>query len=599
MKKTIKIGNAGGFWGDDLDAIKRQLLGGDLDYITTDYLAEITMSILRKQQLKNPMLGYVTDFVDQIADVAELLHEKKVKIIVNAGGINPLQCAKEVSKKLLAKKLDFKIAIIEGDNIFEHLNEFYPSKTNFKNLEDGSNYEAIKEKVQSANVYLGIQPIVKALQEGAEIIIAGRVTDTSITLAPMVYEFNWQLNDWDKLAAGIIAGHIIECGAQATGGNFTDWENIENWENFGYPIVEMSSNGEFIITKHPNTGGLVSINTVKEQLLYEMGNPAEYISPDVIADFRTIQLKQVAPDKIKVFDIKGRPSTETYKVSMAYADGYKASGSIIICGDKAIQKAQKFADIFWKRLNINFTKMNHEFIGFNSCHKNLVELKDANEVLLKLDVYDNDKSKIEEFTKKIAPLILSGPPGVAVTGGRPRIQSVMTYWPALIPKKLIKTKISLLNSDGDIQKSYDLNEVTVFEEQTIILNNSSEIKNEDHQVIKNLSKTIKVRFKQICLARSGDKGDTVNIGVIARNSMIYDFLKSTLTAEKIKEMFNSFCKGKVKRYELDNLQSLNFLLEKSLDGGGTKSLMIDAQGKTFASAFLNQTVEIPEEILTL
>jgi hypothetical protein len=597
MKNKIRIGNAGGFWGDDLGALRRQLSGGPLDYITTDYLAEITMSILRKQQLKNPKLGYVTDFVEQMDDVADIAIEKGVTIIVNAGGINPLECAKQVTERLKAKNLSMKIAIIEGDNIVDEISGLYPQKADFKNLEDGSDFEAIKDKVQSANIYLGVQPIVKALEEGAQLIIAGRVTDTSITLAPMIYEFGWKLNDWDKLAAGIVAGHIIECGAQSSGGNFTDWEKVPGWENFGYPIVEMYSGGDFYVTKHENTGGLVSVDTIKEQIVYEMGNPKEYISPDVIADFQTINIQSNGENSVKVAGIKGRPSTKTYKVSMAYEDGFKASGTIIISGPNAIAKAEMFAEIFWKRLNIDFVKKNHELVGFNACHKNLIENKTANEVLLKLDVYDYDKIKIEEFSKSIAPLILSGPPGVAVTGGRPRVQSVMTYWPALLDKTLVQSKVSLIDRQGKIEKSYEISGITGFEED---LSKTDELQNHHHEnpnSLVNSSLTVPKTYKDICLARSGDKGDTVNIGIIARTPEIYKFIKEKITEREIRVMFRAFCKGEVKRYELDNIHALNFLLEKSLDGGGTKSLMIDAQGKTFASAFLSQKVEVPEILL--
>ena len=597
MKNKIRIGNAGGFWGDDLGALKRQLTGGPLDYVTTDYLAEITMSILRKQQLKNPKLGYITDFVDQMDDVAEIAIEKGVTIIVNAGGINPLECARQVTERLKAKNLSMKIAIIEGDNIVDDIPDFYPNKADFKNLEDGSDFAAIKDKVQSANVYLGVQPIVKALEEGAQLVIAGRVTDTSITLAPMIYEFGWKYNDWDKLAAGIIAGHVIECGAQSSGGNFTDWEKVPDWTNFGYPIVEMYAGGDFVVKKHENTGGLVSVDTIKEQIVYEMGNPKEYISPDVIADFQTINVQSNGENSVKVAGIKGKPSTKTFKVSMAYEDGFKASGTIIISGPNAIEKAKKFAEIFWNRLNIDFTKKNHELVGFNACHKNLVENKTANEVLLKLDVYDFERVKIEEFSKSIAPLILSGPPGVAVTGGRPRIQSVMTYWPALLDKTLVQSKVSLLNEKGEVENSFNISGVTGFEEDLPKADEAQDQQDERTNNLANSSLTIAKTFKDICLARSGDKGDTVNVGIIARSPEIYQFIKEKLTEYEIERMFKAFCKGKVKRYELDNIHALNFLLEKSLDGGGTKSLMIDAQGKTFASAFLNQKVEVPEILL--
>lgn len=593
MKNAIKIGNAGGFWGDDKTAISRQLVGGDLDYITIDYLAEITMSILRKQQLKNPELGYVTDFVQQIDQYAQQIADKNVKIIANAGGINPRECAKQVLEKLANQNIKIKVAIVEGDNIIDNINNLQ-DETPLKNMETGELFESIKNKVQSANVYLGVLPVVKALESGAQIVIAGRVTDTSITLAPMMYEFGWKTNEWDKLASGIVAGHIVECGAQASGGNFTDWQKVKEWDNIGYPVVEVHKNGNFTVTKHKNSGGLISTDTIKEQILYEMGNPKSYISPDVIADFSSIKLEAEGENRVKVKGIKGKPATHFYKVSIAYNDGYKSSGSIIVSAPNAFEKAKIFKDIFWKRVGLNYEKTNTEFVGYNASHKFLSKENTPNEILVKFDVYDFNRDKIAIFAQNIAPLILSGPPGVAVTGGRPRIQSVMTYWPALLPKKLITPSVLLFDFNGNIEKQFNVESTTGFEEEQPQPMQKTTDRNTPFSEWSTKHKT--VRFEQICLARSGDKGDTVNIGVIARSDALYEFLHYYLTAKKMREMFISLCKGEVTRYELNNLKALNFLLTKSLDGGGTKSLMLDAQGKTFAQALLNQEVDIPENL---
>lgn len=597
MKKDkITIANAGGFWGDDLAALRRQIEGGEIDYITSDYLAEITMSILKKQQLKNPELGYITDFVDQMTDVAGLMLAKKVRMITNAGGINPLGCARAILDKLSKKGIELKIAIVEGDNIYAHISDMYPSKTSFKNMETGESFDTVRPKLQSANVYLGLPPILKALETGADLILAGRVTDTSITMAPMVYEFDWQLNDWDKLASALIAGHIIECGAQSTGGNFTDWHLVKNWENMGYPIVEVNSDGTFMVTKHKNTGGLVSVNTVKEQLVYEMGNPANYISPDVVADFLSIQLEHDGENRVKVFGIKGKPSTKFLKVSMAYQDGYRSTAAIMISGPDARKKAEVFIDTFWKRIGIDFEKRNAEMIGYDACHKNLAPAIEPNEIYLRFSVFDQDKSKMEIFAKSIAPLILSGPPGVCVTGGRPAAMGVMTYYPTLIPKELIESKVSLLNFMGEIIENHQVSSVTGFENEMENQDENCQISAEIPVFPKFPENTEKVKLKEICLARSGDKGDMANIGVVARNSAFYEYLKKYLTADLVKLWFSELCKGKVVRYELDKLQALNFLLEESLDGGGTKSLMIDAQGKTFASALLNCEMEVDQSL---
>ncbi|MBI9033595.1 MAG: DUF1446 domain-containing protein [Bacteroidales bacterium] len=597
MKDKIRIGNAGGFWGDDLKALRRQLEGGDLDYISSDYLAEITMSILRKQQSRDPKLGYVTDFVDQIVDVAPLLIQKNVRMLTNAGGMNPLGCAREILKRLKPLGISLKIAVVDGDNIVDRIEEFYPTQSRFENMESGEDFSVIKDQLQSANAYLGVPSLLKALETGAQLILAGRVTDTSITMAPMIHEFGWKLDDWDKLATGLIAGHIIECGAQSTGGNYTDWEKVDRWDNFAYPVVEVYPDSSFIVTRQPNTGGLVNMDTVKEQLLYEMGEPGFYISPDVIVDFRTIQLEEQGLNQVKVYGVKGMPSTRFLKVSMAYYDGFKASGTIIISGGNALKKARKFKEIFWERLHIDFEKHNTEFIGYNACHQDMVEDFEVSEILLRFSVFDKDRDKIIEFGKNIAPIILSGPPGVAVTGGRPRPQNVMTYWPALVPKDHIDVNVRVLDESGNVTEIIEVSSVTGFE-QDIKADSPSKQLDTDSLFNAKLPKSeLSIQLSQICLARSGDKGDMANIGVVARNAVVYQYLKENLTAKVVKDMFGKLCKGAVIRFELDNLQSLNFLLEESLDGGGTKSLMIDAQGKTFASALLNQKFPVTQQVL--
>ncbi len=594
MKDKIRIANAGGFWGDDLGVLRRQLEGGEVDYISSDFLAEVTMSILRKQQLKNEAMGYVGDFVGQIVDVAELMKAKKVRMLTNAGGINPLACARKILSELKKKGVDFKITVVIGDNIIDRIDEFYPEKAMFTDMETGDDFAQIKDNIQSANVYLGVPPLLKALESGSDLILAGRVTDTSITMAPMIYELGWDLGDWDKLAAGLVAGHIIECGAQASGGNFTDWQKVKKWDNFGYPIVEMNRDGSFEVYKHENTGGLISRDTIREQLVYEMGDPKHYISPDVVADFSQIVLKELAPNRVLVQNAKGHPSTHFLKVSMAYEDGYKAVSSIVISGGRVLNKAREFEKIFWQRLNTKYKKTNTEYIGYNACHQDLVEDIDPNEILLRFSVYDDDLEKIKAFSTSIAPLILSGPPGVAVIGGRARGQQVMTYWPTLIPKTLIQSRVQVLDFEGEIQESYEIDSV---------LGNEANYKPEETQSQKPeldeyaQMEMSEVALRSVCMARSGDKGDTFNIGVLARSEDIYNYLKVKLDSEVVKTMFTGICKGKVKRFELDNLLALNFLLEESLDGGGTKSLMIDAQGKTMASALLNQTFSIPKAYL--
>ncbi len=586
-KNIIKIGNAGGFWGDDLSALKRQVTGGDLDYITSDYLAEITMGILMKQKMKDKKMGYVYDFLFQLEEIIEIVIKKGIKIITNAGGMNPGALALKIKEMGEKKGLSFKVAAVDGDDILQDIDSIYPKKEALENMENSEDFSNVKDKLLSANVYLGVGPVLKALESGADIIVTGRVTDTAITLAPMIHEFGWELNDWDKLAAGVIGGHIIECGSQATGGNFTDWKNVKQWDNIGFPILEVKNDGSFIVTKHKGTGGLVSADSVKEQLLYEMSDPEEYLSPDVIADFTSINLEDEGNDRVRIWGIKGEPSTRFLKVSASYMEGYKASGSILVGGFHVKSKSKIFRDIFWKKLGIDFEKKETELL----CKRDSDEF---NKTILRFSVYDRDKNKIIKFGKEISTLILSGPAGAAVTGGRPDPRTVIGYWPALIRKELIVSKIKIFDTDSDEVSETDVSSITGFEsdykknfkyKEMISGTGSSEIPGKGERIM----------LKDICLARSGDKGDTSNIGVIAKNEIIYDCLKKYLTPDVVKEMFRKVCSGKVTRYEVRNILSFNFLLEESLGGGGAKSVNIDAQGKLYAQELLSNYLEVDDE----
>ena len=597
MKDIIRIGNAGGYWGDDPSALERQINGDiKLDYITMDFLAEITMSIMQKQKDKDSSLGYAKDFISMLKNVLPKLIKNKTRIITNAGGINPQDCGLAIRELAESLGLDPKIAIVYGDDILSSIEDLEKQNIAFKNMETGEDFATVKSRIKSANIYFGATAVVEALKWEPDIIITGRVTDTGITMAPMIHHFDWAENDWDKLAAGVVAGHIIECGTQSTGGNFTDWQKVDNFDKVGFPIIEMHKNGEFYVTKHSNTGGLVCVDTVREQLVYEMGNPNVYITPDVIALFSTIQLEQVSANRVKVSGIKGDEPTPFYKVSMAYEDGYKSVGSIMISGPNARVKAEAFANIFWKRIEGDIEEKATEYVGFNSCHRSLVGKDDGNEILLRLGARSKDKSVLKSFGKIIPALILSGPPGVAVIGGVPRPAVVMSYWPALMPKEAIKPRIARLADgkyvDEKIIENCPNGNFTEKLDSTIqeTEKSSAPIKNILEQDSGN-------RLIDICLARSGDKGDTANIGVLARSPEAYEFLRDTLTAQWVKDHFSELCHGKVIRYEVDNLLGFNFLLEQSLGGGGTKTLRIDAQGKTFAQALLDQKMIIPESVL--
>ncbi|MDB3868618.1 DUF1446 domain-containing protein [Candidatus Marinimicrobia bacterium] len=448
MSKVVRIANGQGFWGDSIDAPANLIKDGPIDYLTLDYLAEVTLSIMQRQKLKHPDAGYARDFVDLIDRVLPDLVSKDIKVISNAGGVNPEACRDALLEIAKAKGIDIKIGIIKGDNIYEELDSYVDSGIDFKNLETGKDFASVRDKVYSANVYIDSFCIARALEEGAQIVLAGRVSDPGLALGPAIYEFGWKSEQIDLIAAGTLAGHITECGAQCTGGNYSRWHEVEDLANIGYPIIEIQENGEFIITKHDGTGGLVNRQTVSEQILYEMGDPANYISPDVCVDFTSFNLVDLGNDKVKISNVKGKDPTSTYKVSISYFAGYKASGQLTISGPNAYEKAKLVSRLIWDRLEkAGFVYKDRltEFLGLSSCHGDIISIPDqVNEVVLRLGVKDADKDKVNRFGKEIAPVITNGPPGVTgFAGGRPKAQEIVAFWPTLIPKHLINTDVDV------------------------------------------------------------------------------------------------------------------------------------------------------------
>ncbi len=455
MKDRIRIAAGQGFWGDLLDAPVRQVENGPIDYLMLDYLAEVTMSIMQKQRSRDPRLGYARDFVPLMQQILPALIEKNIRVTANAGGVNVEGCAaavRDVSRQLgLAGKV--RIGTVTGDDIMPRIDELLSRGIELRNMDTGEPLATVRDRIQSANAYLGAWPMVEGLNRGAQIVITGRATDTGLSLAPMIHEFGWAANDWNRLAAGTIAGHIIECGAQCSGGNCQyEWRSIPNLADVGFPIAEVLPNGEFFITKHEGTGGCVSIQSVKEQLVYEMGDPHEYITPDCVADFTTIHLENAGPDRVRVFGIEGRPATQFLKVSISYSAGFKAVGTLVYSWPDAFEKAQAADKILrarLERLGLRFDQILTEFVGVNATHGALAGPPSADlpEVQLRVGVRSEDRNAVERFTKEIAPLILTGPPGVTgFAGGRPKVEEIVAYWPALIPKEEIVTKVELIEA---------------------------------------------------------------------------------------------------------------------------------------------------------
>jgi hypothetical protein len=446
---SARIGNGCGFWGDNLDAPIFLAEHGRLDYLTLEYLAELTMSILALQKQRDPQAGFASDFLDVLERLTPTLKaQPRLKIVTNAGGMNPAACAAKARAILDRVGLqDRTIATVTGDDLSPRLDQLLAEGHTLANLDTGESLTAIRSRVVSANAYLGARPIVEALRGGAAIVITGRVADASLTLGPAVHELEWSWADWDRLAAATVAGHIIECGAQATGGLWCNWEEMTDLAGVGYPVAEIAAGGVVRITKPPGSGGRVNQETVAEQLLYEVGDPAAYLTPDVVADFTSVALSETDPDVVAVHGARGRPATDSYKVSIAYRDGYQASGTLTIFGPHAPAKARRCGEIIFQRLARIGVTPEHQLIeclGAGDCVPGVVPARaEPPEVVLRVGVRDARRTVVERFTKEIAPLVTSGPPGVTgYTTGRPPVREVFAYWPALIRKEAVPAVVT-------------------------------------------------------------------------------------------------------------------------------------------------------------
>ena len=450
-KQLVRVAAGQGFWGDWLEAPRRQVEGGEIDYLMLDYLAEVTMSILQKQKERDPKLGYARDFIGAIESILPAIADRGVRVIANAGGVNPPACAEAV--RAVARQGGvgdrFRVGVVTGDDLLPRLDELLAAGHELRNMDTDEPLARVRDRVLSANAYIGSVPIVEALNRDANVVITGRSTDTALTMAPIRYEFGWRADDWNKLAAGIIAGHIIECGAQCSGGNcLYNWRDIPDLADVGYPIVEARPDGSFDITKHPQTGGRISVQSVTEQLVYEMGDPHSYITPDVIADFTSIRLEPDGPDRVRVFGIQGRPPTDKLKVSIAYRAGFKAVGTLVYAWPEAYDKARKADEVLRARLDrlgLKFDKLLTEFVGVSATHGPLAgPSHDVPEVQLRVGVRSPDRATVERFTRELAPLVLNGPPSVTgFAGGRPKVEEIVAYWPALIDKRVVQTTVEV------------------------------------------------------------------------------------------------------------------------------------------------------------
>lgn len=446
---TLRIGNGCGFWGDNLDAPIHLVRDGDLDFLTLEYLAELTMSILALQKQKSPDGGFAGDFLDVLARLAPLwAQQPRLRIVTNAGGMNPRGCAIRAGDILHKAGLKKAIAIVEGDDLLPRLDALIADGESFANLDTGRPVADVHDRIVSANAYLGAQPIAAALDQGADLVVTGRVADASLAVGPAMHHFRWNWNDWTRLGLATVAGHLIECGAQATGGLWCNWTDAPDLANVGYPVAEIAPDGTFVITKPPGSGGAVNRETIAEQLLYEVGDPARYLTPDVVADLAAATLEESGPDRVRIVGGGGRPATETYKVSMAYRDGFQASGMLVIAGPDADRKALLAGEMIFDRLDragVRPQRRLIERLGTGDVVPGVPPRCEPPEVVLRVGVGDARRDVVERFTKEFAPLVTSGPPGVTgYTTGRPPVREVFAYWPTLVSKSRVPWNVQTI-----------------------------------------------------------------------------------------------------------------------------------------------------------
>lgn len=591
MSRIVRIGCGAGFWGDSPEGPAQLVRKGDIDYLVMDYLAEITMSILARMKAKRPELGYATDFVTMVMKpLAKEIAAKKIRVVTNAGGVNPDACRDALLAVFREAGVDLKVAVVRGDDLSGSADAYRATGTT--EMFSGA---AMPEKLASVNAYLGAFPIAAALDDGADVVITGRVVDSAVVLGPLIHEFGWKPGDYDLLSAGSLAGHVIECGTQATGGVFTDWREVaDDWDDMGFPIAECAADGSFVISKPEGTGGLVSIGTIAEQVVYEVGDPRRYILPDVTADWSAVRLEQVGPDRVKVSGARGAAPTDSYKVSATYADGYRAQVTMMLAGRDAKARAQATAKAILAR-----SKRLMRAAGFDGFADSSVEIlgSEANfgaqsrahktrEVVLKIAVRHASKDALAIFGREIFPAATSMAQSITgFAGGRPEPQPIVRLFSFLAPK-------------ADIRVAYEFDGKTREIAPHLPNDVSGDLTPEAAgEVPSGGGKLATVPLVALAHGRSGDKGDIGNIGVLARKADYLPWIRRSATPEAVGRYFAHFVKGKVERFEWPGLNGLNFMLHEGLAGGGIASLRHDPQGKALAQIFLDFPVEVPADWL--
>ncbi|MCG8692459.1 MAG: DUF1446 domain-containing protein [Minwuiales bacterium] len=588
--KIVRIGGASGFWGDSAMSAPQLLYRDDIDYLVFDYLAEVTMSIMARMRDRDPQSGYAVDFVSVVMRrLIRDIVDKGVKVVSNAGGVNPRACAAALAAVAREAGVMPKIAVVLGDDLIDRADALRQAGT--REMFSG---EPFPDDVKSINAYFGALPIKQALDDGADIVITGRCVDSAVTLGPLMHEFGWGADDYDRLAAGSLAGHILECGAQATGGLFTDWDTVPDWDDIGYPVAECAADGSFVVAKPPGTGGIVTVPVVAEQMLYEIGDPQRYMLPDVVCDFTDVRMEQVGENRVRVSGARGYAPTGAYKVSATYQDGYRSTMALTIGGIDADAKARKTADAILKRTRRMFADMNLgdykdtcvEIVGAEAMYGDKARVRAPREVVMRLSVSHQDKRAIGLFAREATSPGTSMSPGTTgFFGGRPKPSPIVRLFSFLISKADVPATVL----SGEIENAVDIPSADGFADVEIVPPVP-----DDGPVVPT-GPTVTVPLVRLAHGRSGDKGNSSNIGIIARKPEYLPLLRAALTSEAVAEYMAHVLEetSRVERFEVPGIDAINFLLHGALGGGGMATLRNDSLGKAYAQMLLDFPVEAP------
>jgi hypothetical protein len=587
MSKTIRIGCGGGFWGDTEDGAVQLVERGNIDVLIMDYLAEITMSLLARARARQSDAGYVQDFAVLMGRLAPLIAKKGIRVVVNAGGVNPMGCRTAIEAMLTEARVNLRVAAVEGDDLLPLAEEL--RRENAVEMFSGA---PLPKELLSMNAYLGARPIAAALSAGADIVVTGRCTDSALALGPLIHEFGWKTNDYDQLAMGSLVGHILECGTQATGGISTDWQTVPGWDDMGFPIAECKSDGSFVLCKPENTGGLINPQTVAEQIIYEVGDPRRYILPDVVCDFSTVSVEQTGCDRVRIAGARGRPPTSTYKVCATYTDGFKATGTIMIGGRDAAAKARRTADAILTRCRRlmaarklgDFRRTSVEILGAEHTYGPHARAIPTREVILKMAVHHDIKNACEIFSREFLPSATSMSQGITgFAGGRPKVGPLVRVYSLLVDKARVTPRVLI-------------DDRTFVARDAIGTQSESESESEPELTPPNrppAGPLATVPLIALAYGRSGDKGDASTIAIFARRPEFVAVIESSLTPEAVKEYFSHIVRGAVDRFPVPGLNGFNFVMHEALDGGGVSSLRHDPQGKALAQMLLDAPIQVP------